>query len=472
MIELRPYQSEFVSDLAQAFRGHQCVVGVLPCGGGKTPTMAEMARRSAAKGNTVIATMPRIELLRQTAMTFDSFNLEYGRIAAGSSANPFARIQLASMPTLQRRYQRWRPTFLIVDEAHFSLAKGQREVIEFYMSYGCKVLMLTASPERLDGRGLGEIAGAMIEGPDVSWLIDAGFLSSYRAYAPAKPNLDGVHFRMGDYVNGELQQAMDKPSVTGQAAQAWGQYARGKRTICYCVSREHSRNTVDRFNALGISAEHMDGETPDDQRKAIIRRFASGKTMVLSNCEIATVGFDLSAQIGQDVPIEAVALLRPTQSRALHIQMVGRALRRKPYPAIILDHADNLARHGLPDSPIEWSLEGRIGSGRGASQRTISTMTCEQCYACQTPTLRCRYCGHMREVDGRTVTEEEGELAEIDVRAMRELAEARDREFEKRELRKEEGMARTLQDWQRIAVQRGYKPAWAHFRYNARRQRA
>lgn len=457
----RPDQIQVENELRQAIREHQSVLVQCPTGWGKTFLGTQIAQGASRKRNRVIFSVHRKQLLRQTAVTFDQFGLQYGYIAAGMPANPFANVQIASIDTLRNRLDKWPADLLVVDEGHLAAAPTWLKVIDHYRQQGAKIIVLSATPSRLDGKPLRGVADHMVLGPSVKWCIENGILSDYRAFAPQRPDMSGLHVRGGDYINSELDEVFDEPKVTGDAIRSWRQFANGKRTIVFCYSRERAKRLCDAANQDGIGSVYIDGETKD--RETPIKAFADGRARWLINVGLCTEGFDLSAQVGRDVPIEAGIFMRPTASLALARQMIGRVLRRKPEPAIIIDMVNLLAQHGMPEQEPEWTLDGFQSSARTGT-RTIATMTCEQCYACQTPTMRCRYCGHMREVDGRTVTEEEGELAEIDVRAMRE--------FEKRELRKEEGMARTLQDWQRIAAQRGYKPAWAHFRYEARRKRA
>lgn len=462
----RPDQLEVERQLRDAIRDHQSVLVQCPTGWGKTFLGTQIAKGASLKRKRVIFSVHRKQLLKQTAVTFDQFGLEYGYIASGMSANPFANVQIASIDTLRNRLERWPADLLVVDEGHLAAAPTWLKVIDHYRQQGAKIVVLSATPSRLDGKPLRGVADYMILGPSVGWCIQTGILSDYRAFAPQRPDMSGLHVRAGEYITSELDEVFDEPKVTGDALRSWRQFANGKRTIVFCYSRERARKLCDAANQSGIGAVYIDGETKD--RETPIREFADGRAHWLINVGLCTEGFDLSAQVGRDVPIEAGIFMRPTASLALARQMIGRVLRRKPEPAIIIDMVNLLAQHGLPEQEPEWTLDGIQSSGK-KSDRTIATMTCEQCYACQTPAIKCRYCGHMRLVDGRQVTEEEGELAEIDVRAMRELAEARDQEFARR---RQEGMARTLQDWQRIAAERGYAPGWAYHRYNARRQRA
>jgi superfamily II DNA or RNA helicase len=182
--------------------------------------------------------------------------------------------------------------------------------------------------------------------------------------------------------------------------------------------------------------------------------------------ELITTGFDLSSQVGRNVPVETVILLRPTMSLALYIQMVGRALRRKPYPAIILDHAGNVQRHGLPDDEREWSLEGRTKATVKKAVEVRPPLTCEGCFnqirrpAPQT----CPHCGAELGMKARKIEETEGNLVEIDDSAREALRLAR---------KKEQANAQTLEELIALGTARGYKnpTGWAKNLHEFRNQK-
>ena len=168
-----------------------------------------------------------------------------------------------------------------------------------------------------------------------------------------------------------------------------------------------------------------------------------------------TVGFDLSAQVGREVPVETIISLRPTASLALHLQMLGRGLRRKPNPAIFLDHAGNLARHGFPDDEREWTLEGR--QARQAAQP--NPRHCPQCHALHRGAT-CPECGYQHPIQARRIEAVEGELAEIARTEARLIA------------RREQGQAKSLDELRALAARRGYRAGWAERVFHARQGRS
>jgi superfamily II DNA or RNA helicase len=293
-------------------------------------------------------------------------------------------------------------------------AKTWAHVINHCRAAGSKVLGLSATPDRHDGKALGALFDVLVPGPSMRWLIDQGHLSDYVAYAPSAPDRSALHSLGGDFRADEAEQAMSKPTITGCAIEHYRQHADGTRAICYCVSIEHSKRVAEAFSAAGIPAAHIDGTTPADEQQRVIHALADGAVRVLCNVELITTGFDLGAQVGRDVPIETCVVLRPTRSVALHLQMLGRALRRKPQPAVILDHAGNLMALGLPDDERQWSLDGRETRGKAREQSEFPVRQCEQCYAVHKPAPVCPRCGHVYPVQSRAIDEVDGELERIE----------------------------------------------------------
>ena len=457
-ISLYPHQEKFIVDIREALRSKQAVLGQASTGFGKTCCVASIAKSASAKGKRVLFTVHRKDLLRQTSNTFKEFDIHHGVIATGQRPNPFAPVQIASIQTLQNRLDS-QPFFdlVIPDEAHLSAAEGQKKVLLHFKKQGSKLVGLTATPERLSGEGLNDIFDTMVQGPSMAWLIKHGYLSDYKIYAPSQPDLTGVHTRMGDYINSELESAMNKPFITGNAISHYQKHAAGKRALAFCISIKHSQHVADQFRNAGIMAVHIDGETKHEDRVKAFRAFAKRDIQVITSVALFCEGFDLSSQIGQEVPIEATISLRPTQSLALDLQQKGRGLRRKPYPAIILDHSGNTLRHGLPDDERDWTLEGKKRSKKDKNE--VAVRQCPKCFAVHRPLPVCPSCGFVYEVKGRPDIEVvDGELQELDKDAMR------------RKRFKEQSKAQTIDELVALAKARGYKSpmAWAGYIFTAR----
>lgn len=444
---LRDYQHRIVDEARDALVEHGSVLIQSPTGSGKTNLATYMIGRAAERGKRAWFVCHRDFLLSQTAATFDTVGVRYGFIAANREFNPHRHVQIAAIDTLRRRLDRLKPPDIIVwDECHHLAATSWKAVREWADAGGTRHVGLSATPARLDGRGLDDAFRAMVRGPSVAWLIERGFLSRYRAYAPTAPDLTGVHTRHGDYQRDELAGIMDTDTIAGNIVGTYKQLAGGKRAIYFAVSIAHSKHIAAAFNAAGVAARHLDASSSTVERVGAARDMARGIVCVLTNVDLFGEGFDLSAQAGEDVPIECVGLCRPTQSLALHLQQIGRALRPKPDPAIILDHAGNLMRHGLPDDDREWSLKG-VKRSRRDQEYIPPVRQCPSCFGVFGAAARtCPYCGTLAVAPSpREVTEIAVDLAEVDAERLR------------RARRAEQSRATTMDDLVRLGVQRGYK---------------
>lgn len=444
MFQLREYQElliEGVRDELRSGRRKPCIVA--PCGAGKTVIMAYMAAQSATRGQSVLFAVHRQELIEQSSATFNALGVQHGIIAPGCTATGDL-IQIGSIFTIARRLDRITPPNVIIfDEAHHCKANTWIKLMQaFPQAY---VIGLTATPARTNGEGLGEIFQSLVLGPSASQLIEWGNLSPYKYFAPpVKANLDGLRVKYGDYVKSDITLAMDKSEIIGDAIEQYRRLADGKRAIAYCVSVDHSEHTAEMFRAAGIPAQHIDGETDHAVRKAAIDQFRTGEIKVLCNVDLISEGFDVPA-------MEAVLLLRPTQSLTLHIQQSMRPMRPdKNNPdkvAIIIDHVGNCYRHGLPDEDRVWSLEGKK-KNKQSGAREISLRQCPKCYAAHRPAPVCPLCGYQYAPAERAEPEQrKGELVKVD-------------EIERQRKKQEIKQAKNITDLEEIALRRGYKLGW------------
>jgi superfamily II DNA or RNA helicase len=455
-ITLRPYQQAAIDEARAAYaRGARSVLFQLPTGGGKTITASTVVHGAAEKRNSVWWLTHRRELASQASQTFYGLGIPHGTIQSGHVSNPHALVQVASIQTIARRISDLPPPKLIVfDEAHHIGAKSWDQL--FHAFPDARILGLTATPWRLDGQGLGRWFEHMVEGPTTRELIAEGSLCEFRLFAPSNPDLSGVRTSAGDYQRGALAKAMDKPTIVGDAIGHYRALCPGKRAVVFAAGVENSRNIVAQFRAAGIAAEHVDGGMANEERDAAVDRFRRGETLILSNADLFGEGFDVPA-------IEAAILLRPTKSLSLYLQQVGRALRPMDgkAEAIILDHAGNSLTHGLPDDAREWSLDDREKKRRTAPTE-VPVRQCSECFFVYRPAAKCPQCGHAPVAAPREIEQVDGTLAEV----------KRAEEMMKRARRLEERDCETLEDWQNLARQRGYKPGWAHHRWVARQRRA
>lgn len=457
MITLLPDQDEVRAKLRVALRSHQSVLTFAPTGFGKTVLAAALMKSITEAGKRVIFGVHRDALIKQTANTLEAFDLQHSYIAAGYHYNMYRNAQIASIPTLQNRLGQYPAEYLFIDEAHLSASSGWSKTVNYYKGLGTKIIGLSGSPQRLDGKPLGSIWDTMVLGPSTAQLIEWGRLSRYRAFAPAGVDLTGVHSRGGDYVQSEIDDLMSGKAVLAGAVRHWQQLAAGKRTIAFAPSIARSEQLAAEFNASGISAVSLDGGTAKGDRQIAFRRFADREIDVMVNVRLFTEGFDLAAQVGRDVMIEAVLDYAPTQSLALHLQKHGRGLRKDSEPHILLDLVGGFSRLGLPDDEREWSLAGETKAKKKAAD-SEPVRICPACFAAYTPAPACPVCGLVHTPQGRKVEEVEGELVEVDAEQMRRQRVA------------EQYRADTLGELISLATARGYKSPdrWAAHVWTAR----
>lgn len=423
-------------------------------GSGKTVIASSIIEGAYRKDKICFFIVPRRDLLRQTSNTLREFGIPHSFIAAGMRCNTREKIFVCSTLTVKNKLAIV-PDLAVIDEGHVGGA-GMDKIIARYKAAGTVIIMLSATPWKLSGRGLGCWVDDMVCGPSIRWLIESRRLSEYRGFAPSAPDLSGIRTTAGDYNNKQLSERMeDNRVLIGSSVKHYQDHAMGKLNIAYCVSRKHSEIVAQSFRDAGISAQHMDGETPDDERVRIVKAFARREIMVLTNCDLLTFGFDLSSASGMNVTVESMSDLRPTKSLALQCQKWGRVLRYKPYPALIFDHANNFMEHGLPDSDREWTLSDREVSARNGSEKTIPVRQCPQCHYCHKPDILCPNCGHVYTVDSRMIKEKAGTLEEVKELSLQA-------KILQKEKRMENGRAESMEDLWRIAKERKYKAGWVY----------
>lgn len=451
---LRPYQNQLANDIRAAFgSGANRPLAVSPTGSGKTVLFSYITSQVLKRGSRVIIVAHRREILDQISATLKRVGVPHGFIQAGKSAS-IQPAMVASIQTLARRLDTVpAPDLVIIDEAHHSVSKSYVQMFAAWPT--AKFIGVTATPERLDGKGLGAMFDRMVMGPSVQWLIDNGFLAQPVYYAPREVvDLSQVHTVAGDFDRSEAEEIVDTPRITGDAVTHYVRFCNRQRAVAFCISVAHAQHVADTFNSCGIPSASIDGTLDPEVRKQRVEDLTAGKILVLTSCELISEGFDLPA-------VNAAILLRPTYSLSMHLQQLGRALR--PYPgkanAIILDHVGNCLRHGLAEQERDWDLSGR--EKRLKKSSLVETKQCSKCFAIFAGTV-CPQCGSQREIAVREIEEVDGELQRLSIEDI----------SKKREERREEGKCKTLDDFRALAKLRGYKLGWAFFRWQARQRKS
>lgn len=455
MINLFDDQKQSIELLRQSMKRNKSVLLQGETGSGKSIMAAYMIKEAQKKGIASAFIIPRKDLLFQMSETFKKFDIEHSYVAAGKSLNPWSMTHVCMSGSFISRLGKIKPKLIFLDECHF--AKNQlAKIANYYKQQGCWIIGLTATPEYPDGSGLDAHYDDMVVGPSIKELIALKRLSDYRMFAPSQPDLSGIKVVNGEYSKGQLDNfMMDASVLIGDAVHHYKTHAMGKLNISFCTSVLHSQKTAAQFNAAGIPSAHMDGETPDIERRRIARAFANRELLNICTVDLCLFGYDLSAASGiSNVTVESMSDLRPTKSRTVQRQKNGRVLRYKDFPALIFDHSSNHLIHDMPDADIKWSLQGREKKKRGDSDKVMPVRQCPQCYFVHRPSPVCLNptgCGHVYEIKYREIEEMEGELTEIEKQAVL---------IEKKEKRMEVGMARSLSDLRKIAEERNYDKNW------------
>lgn len=367
-MKLREYQEKFKADIYSSLRLNPSVMCQLPTGGGKTVVFLSIASDGVKNGKTVLIVVDRIELIKQTAQkALSLFGINADIIQAGRSdwkrANIFSggagRLIIASQQTINNR-DLPEADLLIFDEAHLAIALTYRRTIEHYLSSGAKVLGFSATPWNTKGAGYEDLFNAIVSGPDVAEMIKTGFLNDYElVFRKLDADLTTVKMVAGDYGEGQLFNLYDKPKIYGDIYSTWSENARDRKTLIFCVNVEHSKKTAAFFAEQGVSALHLDGASDKKERARVMDWFRKGNIQVLTNCNLFSYGLDVP-------DCDCVVVARATSSLVYFLQACGRGLRvaKGKKKTVLIDHGDNVVRHGLPDDPREWSLKPRVKKRR------------------------------------------------------------------------------------------------------------
>ena len=465
-MNLRDYQQQCIDDLRSAFaKKHRRVLLVAPTGAGKTVMFSYLTQKLTERGNRVLLLAHRDFLLDQIGGTLARFGIPHGFIAAKRKRELCHLTQVAGVHTLKNRVGKiaWQPDWIICDEAHHATAGSWNTILGAYPA--ARVVGVTATPERLDGRGLGEVFEAMVLGPRVQDLMDQGFLSKVHYYSPATVSTEGMHTRMGDFVQREIEQAVNTRGVTGHAVEWYRKVCDGAPAIAFCASISHAENVAEGFREAGYRWQALHSRMTYADNQAAIQKLGNGQLHGISSCDIVSEGFD--------VPIVTAAiLLRPTQSLGLHMQQIGRVLRPAPgkEKAIVIDHVGNVAQyrrgawelnHGRAEDNREWAL----GSAK-KKEKSERVGRCEQCLAIMPPTAKtCPECGHQKQASERKPLEQvEGVLEEVpgDMPVPEEIR--------RKQAKAEQAQAKTLEQLIALGQSRNYRnPAmWAKYVLEAR----
>lgn len=460
---LREYQITGIDRVRSCLRnGSKRVLLYCPTGGGKTEIAGDMIRSAAGKGKRVAFVCNRIELVSQASRRFRKLGLQHGVLQGGNSRAPWENVLVGSIQTIAKRGIE-DMDLVIIDEAH--ACAGSRDYHRMLERWkDVPVIGLSATPF---SRGLGKvhekIGGPVFEeiviAATIPELIQAGWLVDCDIFGPSEPDLEGVKVVAGDYHQEQMIKATDRPELIGDIVTHWAKHGDDQQTLCFAASIEHSKHIVEQFREMGISAEHVDAYTPENERREIIDGFRDGAFKILSNCSMLAEGFD--------VPAASVLILaRPTKSLVRYIQMVGRVLR--PYPgkerALVLDHSGSCRRLGFPTDELPIELDDgspRVADAlQEAKMRESLPKLCAACkYLKPAGVHICPKCGAKPERNGIKAVGD-GELEKIERERLEKKA--------KIKLNKDMTVDQRAEVYGQLkahATLKGYQSAWASNQY-------
>jgi DNA repair protein RadD len=339
------------------------------------------------------------------------------------------------------------PDAVIVDEAHHCPSPTYREILSRYPN--SRIYGFTATPQRLDGIGLGDIFDELICGPSYQELIEDTWLKPFELMSiPSGVDMTGARTMAGEYAREDVKTAIRRSTIFGDVVEHYQRHCRELGGhASFWPSIEMAEEAAERFRAAGVSCLPLHSKMPRTLVRCAIEDLRHGTVQSL-----ATVGL---IGEGLDVPgLGSVSLCRPTKSLTVYLQQSGRCNRGGAGVARIMDHVANWQRHGLPDDDREWTLEGRVK--RKAAPGTLSIYTCPACWRCNRSTVLVCPCG---EPKPREVVRMEQEAAELELITRADLKDVHE-------------TCTTPEQYRKFASLHGKPPAWAALKYWEGRNRA
>ena len=417
-MELRKYQDESYNGIRKSLMaGKKRPVLVLPTGGGKSPVGAAIIKAVLSRGKRALFLVHRRILVFQMRDTLqDHFGITPGIIMSKVSSDLSAPVQLASIPTLNRRLDLEDlmhndfyvdADVVLIDECHRAVSTSSKGITDLYDD---KIFIgFTATPCRGDGRGLGEVFDDLVIGPSVKELTDQGFLCPVRYYVPGSIDLKGVKIAMGDFQAKALAEKLIKKKLIGDIVENWLKLGENRKTLVFCVNVAHAIAVCDAFREAGINTEVLHARNSDDERDKVFEDMEAGRTKVICNVMLYTEGLDVPS-------ISCISNARPTKSLGLFRQMGGRGLRVEEgkKDLIYLDHANSIDTHGLLDWDVEWTLDGKEKAWLKPTREQVKKLVrCRACGRTFEGSRICPDCGTEVRAFGKNIETIDGELVEL-----------------------------------------------------------
>lgn len=361
---LRKHQLDAKNAILRAWDSYDSVMLQMPTGTGKTFLFTSIIKdlidfyKSQRREINILVVAHRIELLDQISESLGKYGIRHGFIQGDREQHLWQRVQVGSILSLisarnEMNVRRCEFDFIIVDEAHHTLADSYKKLFEMFPE--AKKLGVTATPWRLNHESFLSVYQYLITTPQVKWFIKEGLLADFD-YVSVRPDsamqklVNSIDIATtGDFINDALESAFDNQHIRSKVYESFNKYARDRKGIVYAISKQHAKNIAELYSSKGIVATSIDCDTPKDERERLIDMFKAGEIQVLVNVELFTEGFDCP-------DVGFVQLARPTRSLAMFLQQVGRGLRVVPgkEKTIFIDNVGLYNYFGLPDANRKW----------------------------------------------------------------------------------------------------------------------
>ena len=472
------FQPVAVDLVLSALAAHSGVVLQAPTGAGKTRMAISIARRVAGP---VLFVAESPEIIGQTVGAYRALGLDVEALTRDRDTREgaFGMIEAPYVVMAQRtgwsrgvraRHDIGEYRTIIIDEAHHIRARTYQELLDLWPE--AKKVLLTATPVRGDGKGLGNVAEVMVQGDDYDGNYQALTRRGVLVPCPRDKvwswpaDMRGIRKQAGDYVMGGKQgaaQKFDTPKLIGDIVAHHRKWAGDRPTIAYASSVAHAEHIETAFRDVGVEAATVHAKTPKEDREGILAALGEGRCQVVANFGVLTEGFDCP-------PVSCIVLARRTDLIGLYIQMVGRGLRACDGKAdlMLMDHVGNVPVHGLPGTDIHWEFATDRRAARNNDTRRA--VPCPECHAILLTNGTCGSCGWKPQfrvappnangfVGGYDASD-----ADTSINLVR-LSDDRAAEIETVMTSPQRTEYLRLRG---VAFQRGFKPGWAAHKYKDR----
>ena len=447
-LKLFPDQKKVKAQGYDSLRQNQATLIQAATGFGKSALAVDFCLDAVRHNKTVTINVPRRELARQLGQTLRKYGLEHGFIASGVKPNPFAPVQISMTETLARRLDRTNKSdLLITDECHVG-GESLTRIVDSWKSSDKKIIGLSATPRRMDGKGMDTWFDDMVCGPQMRWLIDNGRLNQYKVVVSDEALKQAQ-------AAGASEEEIDR-AMFGDAVETYKQHAYGLRNLVFCRTIKHAEDVAAHYTANGIPSAAISSKTSDDDMARIVMAFAKREILCLMQVQIASFGWDLSQLTGIDATVECVQMLRFSSSLPLYMQIAGRFLRVGERISVFIDHTGVIFEHGLPCAHREWTLAGELKGVGEHKEKLIPTRQCPVedggCGMVHKPSPACPKCGRVYPIRDLRIDEVESDMVMLTPEEFAQVAKGE---------RKMQGQAQTFEDLLELEKRRGNAKGWA-----------